>query len=581
MPKKILDEQAILIELEAKKLLSPEIRVDLLKIQEETGRGLLEIIEEKSYLSEEDLVKIKSSAFGFKYIDLTEKKITKEALGALNAEIANNYQVVPFAKEGNILRVALADPNNYKAVEALDFLARKNNLVLEYYFATQSAISAALKKYESLTTEVQDALAGTKKEDDLFLSDEKNQGTEEAYKTAPISKMVSVILRHAVEGAASDVHIEPVGGQTRVRFRLDGILHTSIVLPENVHDAIIARIKVMANLKLDETRIPQDGRFRMTIDEERIDFRVSTLPLVDHEKVTIRILDNKSSQFTLEELGFDGRNLELIKRFIKTAHGMLLVTGPTGSGKTTTLYAVLSMLNNEFVNIVTLEDPIEYYLNGISQSQVNPKAGLTFANGLRSILRQDPDIIMVGEIRDNETAELSIHAALTGHKVLSTLHTNDAWGTITRLVDMDIESFLIASSLKMAIAQRLVRKICPKCKEPVEIDADLKNDIRQALAMIPAKYLPKDLNLDQLHGYHGKGCSHCENSGYHGRIAITEVLEVTEEIENIIANKKYGDLEKVEQAFLAQGMFPMRIDGYLKALKGETSFEEIITATKE
>jgi type IV pilus assembly protein PilB len=392
--------------------------------------------------------------------------------------------------------------------------------------------------------------------------------------------MVSVILRHAVEGKASDVHIEPVGDETRVRFRIDGILHTSLILPKNVHQSIVARIKVLSNLKIDETRIPQDGRFRMVIDGHDIDYRISTLPLVTNEKVVMRILDTSTNLTNLDHLGFEGKSLDAMKLNISKSHGMFLITGPTGSGKSTTLYALLGVLNEEAVNIVTLEDPVEYFMKGINQSQVNSEVGLTFAAGLRSILRQDPDVVMVGEIRDNETAELGVHAALTGHLVFSTLHTNDAFGAIPRLIDMNIEPFLIASSLNVVMAQRLVRRICSHCVQDTKIPEQLEAEVWDEIGRVEKAAIPPDSNLVKpLKFYRGQGCVRCENTGYKGRVSIAEVLTATPEVQQIIVSK--GDiLAALRQEFKKQGMFSMKQDGIFKAIRGITTIEEVWDATR-
>jgi type IV pilus assembly protein PilB len=391
--------------------------------------------------------------------------------------------------------------------------------------------------------------------------------------------MVSVILKHAVEARASDIHIEPVFNETRIRYRIDGDLHTSLVLPRYIHSAIVSRIKVLSNLKIDETRIPQDGRIRLELEGRQIDFRISTFPLYSNEKVVMRILDTEEGVPTLEGLGFEGKNLNFMKDNIDKPHGMFLVTGPTGSGKSTTLYAVLNVLNTENVNIVTLEDPIEYYLKGVNQSQVKPDIGYTFAAGLRSILRQDPDIVMVGEIRDSETAELAIHAALTGHIVLSTLHTNDAFGAVPRLIDMKVEPFLISSTLNIVVAQRLVRKICSNCREKTEIPVALQDEIIAALTPVQ-NALPPEVKLQKpLTLWHGKGCPRCNDTGYAGRSAIAESLNINEEMKAIIADG--ANHEKVRGAFLRQGMLDLKQDGILKALRGVTTIEEVLAATKE
>ncbi|PJA09086.1 hypothetical protein COX69_00730 [Candidatus Falkowbacteria bacterium CG_4_10_14_0_2_um_filter_48_10] len=401
---------------------------------------------------------------------------------------------------------------------------------------------------------------------------------EEVTKSAPVVKIVSVVIRHAIEGRASDIHIEPVGRESRVRYRIDGVLHTSLILPLDVHDSIVARIKVLANMKLDETRIPQDGRIRLTIDDKDYDFRVSTLPLLGREKVVMRILDVSRQVPNLEELGFQGAALELTKKNVTNANGLLLVTGPTGSGKSTTLFSLISNLNKEGINISTLEDPIEYMIKGVNQSQVKPEIGYTFATGLRHFLRQDPDVIMVGEIRDTETAELAIHAALTGHFVLSTLHTNDAVGAITRLVDMKVEPFLLSSTLRLIIAQRLVRKICPYCRVEAKLPSDFLADLMAALDSLPPEYRRaqlKDAKADKLVFFKGKGCPRCGNSGYAGRLAVTEVFEVNEQIRNMLVEGK--TVFTNEEISRTQLFITFKQDGYLKVAQGQTTIEEVIS----
>lgn len=578
------EQEAILAKLVEADMISAEQSIELNKIAQAEGKNIVELVKERKLVNDDELTKIRSEVTGIPYIDLADKKIKPEVLNLIPQELAENYAMVPWQRIGNDLNVGMTNPRDYKAVEALDFIARQNGLKINYYLISENSLKMILRCYESLSAEVEAALEKAKEDDVAALGEEatEEEGVEEVYKTAPISKMVSVIVRHAVEGEASDVHIEPVGDQTRVRFRMDGVLHTSIVLPRNVLDGLVARIKVLANLKLDETRLPQDGRFRMKIEGRKIDFRVATLPLAEDEKVTLRILDTKSSTQDLEGLGFVGRNLELVKKYIKLAHGMFLATGPTGSGKSTTLYALLTLLNKESVNIVTLEDPIEYSLSGISQSQINPKIGLTFANGLRSILRQDPDIIMVGEVRDDETAELVTHAALTGHKVLSTLHTNNALGAVPRLIDMGIEPFLIASSLKMVVAQRLIRKICEKCKqEDTSVPDKLKEELIKELSVVPTRQLPKEIDLQNIKLYEGKGCPRCEDTGYHGRTAVIEVIEMTANLEKIINSDHLADKETVKEELDSQGMTTMKADGFIKALQGLTTVEEVIKVTQE
>lgn len=472
---------------------------------------------------------------------------------------------------------------NFKALEAIEFIARKNSLKIKYYITSNSSLKYISRQYESLSAEVEEALKGTvaqaREITEISLAEE-GKGLEEVVKTAPVSKMVSVIMRHAVEGKASDVHIEPVGGETRVRYRIDGVLHTSLILPKHVHSSLVARVKVVSNLKIDETRVPQDGRFKMTIEGRDVDYRVSTLPLIDNEKVVMRILDTASAKLELDELGFWGKSLEVMKANIDKSHGMFLITGPTGSGKSTTLYALLNILNDESVNIITLEDPVEYYMRGVNQSQINPEVGLTFAAGLRSILRQDPDIVMVGEIRDTETAELAVHAALTGHIVLSTLHTNDALGAIPRLVDMRIEPFLLTSSVNLVMAQRLVRRICPDCKKEYTLPPKLEEEVIKEIQTIKKEHMPDDVKITTpLKMFIGKGCARCDNTGYRGRVAICEVMEISAKIKGIIIEG--GDVvPRIKDAFLAEGNFLMKQDGIIKALRGLTTIEEVFDATR-
>src|SRR3989338_307404 len=529
-------------------------------------------------LTEEDITKAKAVIFNLPYTTLGDERVPVSILNIFPKDLAENYQMAVFAKDDNLLKVALVDPLNLKAREASDFIARGKNYRIDYYIASASSFHKILQQYGSLKTEVTEAL---KIAENKFETEEPSEDKmEKIIKAAPISKMVSVILKHAVESRASDVHIEPTTGETRVRYRVDGLLQTSLSLPKYVHPAIISRITVMANLKIDETRVPQDGRIRLNINNKDIDFRVSTLPLYSQEKVVMRILDTSKGVSTWEDLGYEVKNLELMYENILKPHGMFLVTGPTGSGKSTTLYAALNLLNKEEVNIITLEDPVEYYLTCVNQSQVRPEVKFTFASGLRSILRQDPDIIMVGEIRDAETAELAIHASLTGHFVLSTLHTNDAFGAIPRLIDMKIEPFLLASTLNVIIAQRLVRTICSECKESMPMPKTLIAQVKEIFDSIPKISLPKDIkDLSAVKIYKGAGCPHCDHTGYKGRMAIVEVLDVSDQIKNVIYSG--GDLGKIREIFIKQGMLTLKQDGLIKALEGKTSVEEVLTVTKD
>jgi type IV pilus assembly protein PilB len=583
MPTTQLSPETTLLDLLlADSLLTKEQVQQLMAESQQSQRPVNELIELKNLVREEDLVREKSKLYNVPYIDLFGRVVRAEILNVIPKELADNYRMVAFNKSGDELSIAMVDPSNFKALEAIEFIARKNRFRVKYYLTSLSSLKYIIRQFESLSAEVEEALKGAEEgrqlQQKMVRVEEK--GLEEVVKTAPVSKMVSVILRHAVEGKASDVHIEPVADETRVRFRIDGILHTSLLLPKNVHQAIVARIKVLSNLKIDETRIPQDGRFRMVIEGHDIDYRISTLPLINNEKVVMRILDTSTNLINLDSLGFEGKALEAMKENIRKSHGMFLITGPTGSGKSTTLYALINLLNEEGVNIVTLEDPVEYFMKGVNQAQTNTEVGLTFAAGLRSILRQDPDIVMVGEIRDTETAELAVHAALTGHLVFSTLHTNDAFGAVPRLIDMKIEPFLIASSLNVVIAQRLVRRNCQHCVKDTRIPELFEQEVWQEISRVGKQNVPESIKLTKpLTFRRGQGCVRCENTGYKGRVAIAEVLAVTSEVQKIIvAGGSLMDSLHVE--FTKQGMYSMRQDGILKALRGFTTVEEVWDATR-
>jgi len=455
-------------------------------------------------------------------------------------------------------------------------------LKVKYYVISPKSYQAGAKGYESIKEQVGEALESAEKKFAPKLGKTITEATplDQVVKSAPVSKIVSVIIRHAIEGGASDIHIEPQGDKSRVRYRIDGILHTSIILPIYVHAALVSRIKVIANLKIDETRIPQDGRIRLTVADKDVDFRVSLIPLINQEKVVLRVLESPDRAPTYEELGFRGESLKKMESNLSKPNGMYLVTGPTGSGKSTTLFSALYQLNQEGVNISTLEDPVEYHIEGINQSQVRTELGFTFASGLRALLRQDPDIIMVGEIRDKETVKLAIHAALTGHFVLSTLHTNDAVGAIPRFMDMGAEAFLLASTLNIIIAQRLIRKICENCKVKDESPAGVLEEINADLAAVPVKALYKGVKLDgKLPFYKGEGCTQCGNTGYKGRLAICEVLTVNTKMKEIIAQG--FNSKDVKEELSNQNFITIKQDGWMKVLLGLTTIEEILRVTKQ
>jgi type IV pilus assembly protein PilB len=550
----------------------------------EKNKNVEDVILRRKLVDEEGLAKLKAKLYNLPYTNLLEKKIKQEVLNIIPQEVAENYNIICFAKAGSIIKVGISDPENFKALEAVDFLAKEHNLTVQYYLISKKSFQNAFKQYKSLAEELTSALKTREEEEKkkvVTAEEKEKEELGEITKTAPVVKIVSVIIRHAVEGGASDIHIEPLFKESRVRYRIDGVLHTSLILPRSVHNAIVARIKVMANLKLDETRLPQDGRIRLVIDEKRIDFRVSTLPVMGAEKVVMRILDTTKGAPKLEELGFQGEQLKVIENSLTKTEGIILVTGPTGSGKSTTLFSVLDILNKEGVNIATLEDPVEYQMEGINQSQVKPEIGYTFAAGLRSFLRQDPDIIMVGEIRDEETAELAIHAALTGHLVLSTLHTIDAPGTVARLVDMKVQSFLLGSTLTAIVAQRLVRRICPHCREEVKLPDNYVKEIKEEIKIIGEDYIKEiipDFNPNKLIFHKGRGCSRCGNTGYSGRLAIAEVLDVTDDLkELILGGRKHLKLEEIRKS---QRFITVKQDGIIKVLQGLTTIAEVLRVMK-
>jgi len=540
------------------------------------------LVNERS-LSEEDLTKARGLFFNLPYIDLRAKTISKEAAEVASKETVANYKFVPFELEKDVLRVALTDPTNLGALEALEFLAQKKKIRVELFITSVSSFQYIFRKTGNITKEVSSALEEVA-EKEKAEEGKKSVKTEEPVEQkivdeAPISKIVDVIIRHAIEAHASDIHIEPSEEDLRVRYRIDGVLHSSLILPKTVHPAIVSRIKILSNLKIDEQRLPQDGRFHINLDGHPIDFRVSTFPTVVGEKIVLRILDKSGGAPTFEELGITGRRLEIMEEAILKPHGMFLITGPTGSGKSTTLYSILSLLNKPGVNIVTLEDPVEYFIDGVNQAQIKPEIGLTFASGLRSILRQDPNIIMVGEIRDQETADLAVNSALTGHLVFSTLHTNSAIGAIPRLIDMGIEPFLLTASLNLLSAQRLVRKICEKCKTEVKPSPEIEKIIKEEMVTVDKSEL-QGLDLKDIKVFMGRGCPACGNSGYKGRIGIYEAVALSKGMQGMV-NERQPAIKILEYALKEEKMILMRQDGIIKALRGVTTAEEVIRVTKE
>lgn len=556
-----------------------------------SGKQPEELLLERNFASLEEITSARAELLGISFVDPTSKPIPTDILQKIPEPVARRYTLVPFAlnKDTNTLSLAMADPLDLQVVE---FVERKSASKIKTFISTPDLINQSINEQysQSLTTQVSAAL-----EDVGGLVEAKEEITdlnkvEEVIKEAPVAKIVSTVIEYAMKARASDIHIEPLEDRTRVRFRIDGILQERLVLPRKVHEALISRVKILSNLKIDEKRIPQDGRFTFKLKDDVVDLRIATLPTVNGEKVVMRLLPKTGAAPTLQDLGLRGSALKNFEDSILKPHGIVLITGPTGSGKTTTLFGVLSKISAPKVNIVTLEDPVEYQISGVNQVQINPAAGLTFASGLRSFLRQDPNIIMVGEIRDGETAGLAIQASLTGHLVFSTLHTNSAAGALPRLLDMGAETFLLASSISSIVAQRVVRKICSDCKQEYDPPAPLVDDIKKTLGDLlhdkKTKFSDEvQKDLKELEGTKkfklskGKGCNKCGDSGYKGRIGIFEVLLVNEKIGRLILERSPAG--KINEQAIEDGMLTLVQDGYLKAIEGITTIEEVLRVAKE
>ncbi len=529
-------------------------------------------------------LKALAEKLGLPLLEAVPPGFNKSVLAAISQDASKKYGIVPYKKEQDLLYVAMLDPENFESLNVLRFLAEKEKIGIEVALVDSDIFTELTKGYSGTDSALSDAISSLKKDDQEALDKKPVKAIKDTvvYQDAPIAKLVEVIVEHALDNRASDIHIEPIESNYRVRFRIDGILRADLVFPLEVGRAVISRIKILANLKIDEKRKPQDGRIRFEPEKgDFIDLRVSSLPVMEGEKIVMRVLDKSANVANLDNLGLYGRARAILEKKIREPFGIILITGPTGSGKSTSLYAFLQILNKEERNIITLEDPVEYFLEGINQSQIKPEIGYTFASGLRSILRQDPNVIMVGEIRDSETAELSIHAALTGHLVLSTLHTNDSVGSIPRLIDMGIEPFLLGSSLQAVAAQRLVRRICENCKQEEIVSARQKKIIEDLFKTIPTEEVEAfNLKPDaKIVFYKGKGCDKCGNTGYKGRIAIYEVLDIDDEMHIIIADKK-GQENDVRNQAVKQGMLTMKQDGILKILQGVTTLAEIERVTE-
>jgi len=565
-------------ELVKKGILEKEKAASLEEELKTSGKKEEELILEKGIVSEDFLFELKSGYSKIPFKKIRPEEIPMEILEQIPEETARYYQMVPLAKKENVLEVGMVYPEDLASQEALSFLARRGKFTYQVFLITETNFKNILDKYKTPKREVGKALEELETE----LKGRKiprSAEIERMVEEAPISKMVAVILKYGVEGEASDIHIEPLKDKLRVRFRTLGALHPSIFLPIKILPAVISRIKILANLRIDETRIPQDGRFSTRVEDRDIDFRISTFPTTLGEKVAIRVLDPRVGLKKFEELGLSGRNFEVVKAAVEKPYGMILSTGPTGCGKTTTQYAILQILNKEGVNIVTLEDPVEYLIEGINQSQVRPEIGYDFSRGLRQIVRQDPDIIMVGEIRDSETAALTTHAALTGHIVLSTLHTSNVLGVIPRLIDLGVQPFLLPSALSIATAQRLARKLCQNCKRKVKPKKETRDLILKEIDKLPEK-VKKEIKIKEpLTIFEPVGCRDCHNTGFSGRIALFEILEMTPQLAEIIL-RETSEAKILEEA-TRQGMLTMKQDGILKVLDGITTIEEVLRVAEE
>lgn len=560
--------QEILIE---GKLISQENLDSAIKMQRRKGGALSKILVEQGIISEQQLMVTLGKQLGIPPINLAKVKIDPQVIKLIPENIAKYYHLIAISKIGDIITIVMADPLNIFALDDLKVLTGKDVRVV---LATEGEITKAIENYyapeEKRMTEV---LQETETEDvDLQVIRQREEidigELARSTKEAPVVKMVNLILLEAIKHRASDIHIEPYENVLRIRYRVDGVLQEVFRPPKKIQNAILARLKIMSKLDITQRRLPQDGRFKIKFESREIDFRVSVLPVQFGEKIVLRALDKSSLSIGLDKLGFSPKPLKGFEEAIAKPFGMILVTGPTGSGKSTTLYSIINHLNSPERNIITVEDPIEYQVEGITQVQVKPEIGLTFASGLRSLLRQSPDVVMVGEIRDYETADTAIKACLTGQLILSTLHTNDATGAITRLVNMGVEPFLIASSLILAAAQRLCRRICEQCKEPVEIP-------QNALDKLGIKVKVKENGF-----YKGSGCKHCNGTGYYGRMSVAETLVITDEIRNMILDKCSSDQIK-EYVVKEDLMVTLRDDAFEKVQMGLTTLEEVVRVTSE
>lgn len=544
-----------------------------------TGKKIEDILMARGLANSMQIAAARASMMGIQTVVVSKKPIAQQLLTLIPQSLASRYNCLPFdiSPDGTSISLAMEDPTDLVAIE---FIEKRTGLKVLPFLANVADLKIAIDEHysQNLSSQVTAVLDESPTE----TSTVKSEGTldlekeKDIIRDAPVAKIVSSILEFAIKSRASDIHVEPLEDKTRVRYRIDGILQEKLILPTRVHEALVSRVKILSELKIDEKRIPQDGRFNYKMADNEVDIRVSTLPTVHGEKMVLRLLRKSGGVPTLVDLGLRGMAMKNLEISMLRPHGVIVVCGPTGSGKTTTLYAVLSKINSTKVNIVTVEDPVEYQISGVNQVQINPQAGLTFASALRSFLRQDPNIILVGEIRDSETTELAIQAALTGHLVFSTVHTSNASGALPRLLDLGAEPFLLSSSLNAVVGQRIVRKICPHCKESYEPPEMIVADIKQVLGNL----LPPDKIKDgKLELFKGKGCDECGSTGFLGRVGIFEVLPVSDKISKMILT--HSDANDIERQAKEEGMITMKEDGYLKAVEGVTTIEEVLRVAQD
>lgn len=537
-----------------------------------SGQQVETVLQGMHLVSDEQLAEAKARLLNIPYISLENTAFSPQALSFVPRAVAERFHLIPFLydEKQRTIQIAMSNPVD---LDALQFVQQKTGLTVKTFAASPTAVDNAIATQyrQELVGEVGQAVKET--EDTAPVKTVDSTQIAQIIKEAPVAKIVATILEYAVTSRASDVHIEPLDDRIRVRYRIDGILYDRLSLPKSVQESVISRIKVLSEMKIDEHRIPQDGRFNFKVGDQEVDLRISILPTVHGEKIEIRLLRKSGGIPTLAELGLGGTALKNLETAMLRPHGIIIVCGPTGSGKTTTLYSVLSRLNTSRVNISSLEDPVEYEMPGINQVQINPAVGLTFASGLRSFLRQDPNIILVGEIRDNETTDLAMQAALTGHLVFSTLHTSNAAGALPRLIDLGAEKFLLASTMNALVGQRIVRKVCPHCATPYTPAPQIIEEMKTVLGT----FFPK--NTADLQLKKGKGCAECGDSGYLGRIGIFEVLPISEKIAKLTLENP--DADTIEQEAVTEGMITMKQDGYLKVLSGITTLEEVLRVAQE